>query len=177
MKSTLTPKEKYLIGNYILAHCSIPDGSQYAKWDAESGGGDITATERLRAHIPNLTVCHVRYLRQKFDLPLEPPRLVFVRPPKNDKPTDLELMHDKIEALTAHIKSCDIRLKDQETRITALEDRYTNPKAGGADPDLFTISYRDRIDCERSAATAVARVIDPLIKPPPRPHKSKGRRR
>lgn len=127
-KLNLTPKEKFIVGNYIVAHCRIPEGQEFAKWDEESGGTDITAAERLRPQIPKITVFHVRGLRQAFDLPLEPARLFFVRQREERKLTELDQLRDKVEALTVHVKECDVRLKDYNERLRALEDKYTAPK-------------------------------------------------
>lgn len=127
-KFSLTPKEKHVLGNYIVAHCSIPEGQRYARWDVESGGSDLTVVDRLRPLIPKLTVFHVRYLRQKFDLPIEPQRYLFVKPRESGKLTELQELRDKVEALVMHVKECDVRLRDYNERLTALEDKYTAPK-------------------------------------------------
>ena len=141
-KLNLTPKEKQALGTYILAHCSIPPGSEFAKWDEESGGSDISVAEKLKASIPKLTVFHVRYLRQSFDLKFEPTRLKFVNLKREEKLTDYQALRDKIEALAAHVHASDNLIKDQAERIRvlesedrgldlrmrALEDKYTAPK-------------------------------------------------
>lgn len=141
-KLNLTPKEKYALGTYILAHCTIPPGEEFAKWDKESGGSDILVVERLKASIPKLTVFHVRNLRHSFDLKLEPARLKFVNPKRAEKLGEYEALRDKVEALAAHVHSCDARLKDQaerirvlesedrgfDLRLQSLEDKYTSPK-------------------------------------------------
>lgn len=164
-KATLTPKEKHLLGNYILAHCTIPDGERYAKWDTESGGNDQAVVDKLRLQIPHLTVSHVRYMRQKFDLAIEPPRLIFQRPRENYSMTELDELRDKIEALIAHVKTYDVRIKDFEQRIHALEDKYTAPKPSAHVPSMVT-GGPDAVDyklIERSSERAVAEVIDPLL--------------
>ena len=162
-KINLTPKEKVILGNYIIAHCKIPDGAQYAKWDEESGS-DITVSEKLRAQIPRLNFGHVRNMRQAFDLPLEPARLVWVKPHNHaEKLSELEALRDKLEAMAAHVKECDVRLKehiqlirDHETRLQAVEDKYTSPKE---DSVRYSETYAE--ECERAADKAVAEHVDP----------------
>ena len=127
-KLNLTPKEKHIVGDYILKHCTMTEGREYAKWDEESGGTDVQAAERLKPQISKITVFHVRYLRQKFDLPLEPARLLFQRQRRDEKLTGIDELRDKVEALTAHVKTCDVRLREYDVRLQALEDKYTAPK-------------------------------------------------
>lgn len=127
-KLNLTPKEKHTVGDYILKHCTMAAGQSYAKWDEESGGTDVSAAEKLRPLIPKITVYHVRYLRQHFDLPLEPARLVFQRFQQDKKLTELEQLRDRLEALIEHVKACDVRIKDHESRLQNVEDKYTAPK-------------------------------------------------
>ena len=127
-KLNLTPKEKQALGTYILTHCAIPPGKEFAEWDDESGGSDVSVAEKLKASIPKLTVYHVRYLRQQFDLKFEPARLKYVNLKREEKLTDYQQLRDKIEALAAHVHTCDVRLKDYNERLQALEDRYTSPK-------------------------------------------------
>lgn len=133
-KLNLTPKEKHILGTYIVKHCAIPEGKQYAVWDDESGGTDITVADKLKPLIPKITVYHVRYLRQAFDLALEPARLFFQHQTRT-KISEVERLRDEVEALKVHVKECDVRLKDYNERLTILEDKYTDPK--GKSPDLF----------------------------------------
>lgn len=128
-KINLTPKEKHVLGDYIIKHCAIPEGQQFAKWDQESGGTDIAVAEKLKSAIPKLTVFHVRGLRQAFDLPLEPARLFYVKNRADTAMTELDKLRDEVFALKAHVKECDVRLKDHNERLQALEDKYTAPKA------------------------------------------------
>ena len=127
-KLNLSPREKYILSDYILKHCAMVEGKEYARWDEESGGTDLTVVERLKSQIPKLTVFHVRYLRQKFDLSMEPARFLFQRKKREEELTALEELRDKVEALTAHIKTCDVRLRDYDARLQILEDKYTAPK-------------------------------------------------
>lgn len=134
-KANLTPKEKHILGTYIMKHCAIPEGQQFARWDQESGGTDIAVAEKLKPMIPKITVFHVRFLRQSFDLPLEPARLFYVKNRADTAMTELDKLRDEVVALKAHVKECDVRLKDYNERLTILEDKYTDPK--GKSPDLF----------------------------------------
>ena len=169
-KAILTPKEKHLLGNYIIEHCHTIENSQWAQWD--DNDTDLTVANKLRAQIPRINNTHIRNMRIAFGLPFEPPRLVFIPPRKDYKLTDLDRLRDKVEALEAHVKSCDVRLRDYEARIAALEEKYTAP------PENHNITYpamayaprRDRKADEWSedaAGRAVAEVIDPLLSKPP----------
>ena len=111
VKFNLTPKEKHILGSYILKHCALVEGKDFARWD-EEGGSDLMAADKLKPQIPKVTVFHVRYLRQKFDLPIKK---------HEEHITVLEALSDKVEALT-------VRLREYETRLQTLEDKYTAPK-------------------------------------------------
>lgn len=142
-KAMLTPKEKVILGNYIVAHCKIPENGEYAQWDEESGGSDQTVVEKLKPLIPRINYHHISNMRQAFDLRLEPQRIAWIPPHKRHEMTELDKLRDKLEALTAHAKEQDVRLKeyytrlnehevqlnDYEKRLSAMEDKYTNPKA------------------------------------------------
>lgn len=128
-KLNLSPKEKYIVGDYIIKHCVMLNGQQYAHWDDESGGTDVSAAERLRPTIPKITVFHIRYLRQSFDLPLESAKVFYEAKKRQDeKLSEMAQLRDKVEALMAHVRECDVRLRDYGGRISALEEKYTAPK-------------------------------------------------
>lgn len=191
-KATLTPKEKHIIGEYILKHCSIPEGSTYARWDEESGGSDITVAEKLKPQVPKITVYHIRYLRQAFDLQLEPPKIRFIPPHKEYEMTDLDHLRDKLEAMAAHMKECDARfkafdvriktlevafgahataIKDIEARLSVMEDKYTNPKVLPiSNDDLGMQSGKSPPNdawLHRASEKVVATVVDPMLPPIP----------
>lgn len=154
VKKTISMMDRYKIMGFIEQHCLKKADSTFAFWDKEAVN-DQHVCELFKPSVPNLGINHVARMRQEMGLFLDPPRGM----------TKTRRVMDEFHAKLTQLEEI---VLNQEARITALEDRDSNPKAHEPDQPSFGFDRLARAPTsvemiDYAAGQAVAERIDPLL--------------
>jgi hypothetical protein len=164
-KKTLAIKEKFIVMQYIELHCVKAPDHKYAMWDSIAEN-DQHVADLHKPSIPNINAAHVRGMRQKLELFLEPSRIM--------AKTSIDILSAKVEqleyALTIHatsIKAFGEFLTEHNKRLEQLEEKYTRPTNSHMTEyvDASTMIFGSKPITrwlDNAADKAVAAIIDPL---------------